>query len=250
MDVERPLSSKPTPGARLRAAWALTSFGIAQIAICAIAAFPLVMAWVLLLQLPLGDGLVRASVLSLAIPLSYAVFAMVLMAVSALVTGALGWRTPPDAALRIAELDWPALDWFRNVSSIRVVNALAGVLYCGSPIWTAYLRMNGARIGRRVYINSLSVSDHNLLDFGDDVIIGADVHLSGHTVEGGFVKTGYVRLGRGVTIGLGSIVNIDVQAGDYCQVGALSLVPKHSRLEAGTLYVGVPVRHVSKEPKG
>jgi carbonic anhydrase/acetyltransferase-like protein (isoleucine patch superfamily) len=35
-----------------------------------------------------------------------------------------------------------------------------------------------------------------------------------------------------VTIGLGSMIDIDVDIGDTAQVGALSLVPKHSRLDA------------------
>ena len=48
----------------------------------------------------------------------------------------------------------------------------------------------GARLGRRVYVNSLAVTDYSLLDFGDDVVIGDGVHLSGHTVEHGVLKTG------------------------------------------------------------
>ena len=65
-------------------------------------------------------------------------------------------------------------------------------------MWTAYLRMNGARIGRRVYINTLLLSDHNLLAIGDDVVIGANVCLSGHTVESGLLKTGRVTIGNRV----------------------------------------------------
>ena len=58
------------------------------------------------------------------------------------------------------------------------------------------MRMNGAKLGRRVFVNSLDVTDHCLLEFGDDVVIGAGVHLSGHTVERGLVRTAPVRLGR------------------------------------------------------
>ena len=96
------------------------------------------------------------------------------------------------------------------------------------------------------YINSLAVNDHNLLEFEDHVVIGDDVHLSGHTVERGFVKTASVRLGRNCTIGLGSVVGIGVTAGPGCQVGALSLVPKYAQLDANTTYVGTPVRKLER----
>ena len=75
------------------------------------------------------------------------------------------------AAIRRVPSDWPLLDW------------------------TLYLRAHGARLGKGVYINSLAVTDHNLLEFEDHVVID-DAHLSGHTVERGFVKTASVRLGR------------------------------------------------------
>ena len=62
------------------------------------------------------------------------------------------------------------------------------------PYWTAHLRLGGARLGKRVLVNSLSVSDYNLIECGDDVVIGGAVHLSGHTVEAGVVKTARVEL--------------------------------------------------------
>jgi non-ribosomal peptide synthetase-like protein len=134
--------------------------------------------------------------------------------------------------------------WVRYMVASHVVRVLAGAIFRGSPVWTAYLRLNGAKIGRRVYVNSLFVSDHNLLEFGDEVVIGSEVHLSGHTVEAGVVKTARVRLGREVTIGLGSVIDIGVTVGDGCQVGALSLVPKHTILEPGGVYAGIPVRRL------
>src|SRR4029453_10024435 len=90
--------------------------------------------------------------------------------------------------------------------STHVVGVLVGTFFRSSPLWTWYMKLNGARIGSGVYINSLSISDHNMLEMGDGVVIGESVHLSGHTVEGGIVKTGRVRLGRGVTGGLGRMV--------------------------------------------
>jgi acetyltransferase-like isoleucine patch superfamily enzyme len=43
---------------------------------------------------------------------------------------------------------------------------------------------------------------------------------------------------------LGTVLEIGVEAGDGCQVGALSFVPKHSSLEADALYAGIPARRI------
>jgi acetyltransferase-like isoleucine patch superfamily enzyme len=93
-------------------------------------------------------------------------------------------------------------------------------------------------------VNSLSLMDHNLLDFADGVVIGSDAHVSGHVVERGCLKTAPVRLGADTLIGIGSVVGIGVVTGSGVQVGALSVVPKFSTLESGSCYVGVPVTRV------
>jgi non-ribosomal peptide synthetase-like protein len=143
--------------------------------------------------------------------------------------------------MRIADFEWPLLDWGRYLMSTHMVRLFVGVPFRATPIWVAYLRLNGARIGHRVFVNSLSVVDHNMLEIGDGAVIGSHVHMSGHTVEGGVVKTGHVRVGRGATVGTQSVIAIDVEIGDHTQVGALSFVPKHSRLASGAKYGGSPV---------
>jgi hypothetical protein len=236
-------ASSARPGIRLRIAWMIASFIVVQSAICGAAAAPIVLIWTRLLEL-LPAGPARIVFASIAALPSYGVFAILLMAVSAFTLRALGWQTPPDSQMRIADFEWPVLNWTRSMAALHVVRVLAGTLYRGSPIWTAYLRWSGAKLGRRVYVASLALSDYNLLEFGDDVVIGADVHLSGHTVEAGIVKTAGVRLGRGVTIGLGSVIDIGVEIGDESQIGALSFVPKGATLQPGAVYVGRPVRRV------
>lgn len=216
-----------------------------QTLVCAIAALPIVATWIQLASATSANPVARAIAFALAAVPSYAAFAVAVPFVSGAASRALRWRTPPDATMRIADLEWPVLQWARYMAAIHVVRALAGPLLRGTPVWTAYLRLNGAVMGRRVYVNSLSLSDYNLLEFGDDVVIGADVHLSGHTVENGIVKTGRVVLGSGVTIGVGSIVDIGVRVGPGTQVGALSLVPKHSTLAPGAVYVGIPVHRMT-----
>jgi acetyltransferase-like isoleucine patch superfamily enzyme len=234
------------PGGRWTAA-ALARVGltfaiifVVEAAVCGASAAPPALLLVMLANLA-TDPWLRVPLLAMAAVPAYVLFALCLMAVSAATTRATRARTPPDAEMRIVDMGWPLLQWARYMAASHVVRVFAGGLFRGTPIWTLYLRMNGARLGRRVYVNSLSVSDHNLLDFGNDVVIGADVHLSGHTVERGVVKTGGVTLGDGVTIGLCSVIEIDVHVGPRAQVGALSFVPKHARLEGSQAYVGVPV---------
>jgi acetyltransferase-like isoleucine patch superfamily enzyme len=128
--------------------------------------------------------------------------------------------------------------------STHLVRVFAGALLRASPLWTLYLRWNGARVGQGAWVNSTSLMDHNLLELGDGVVIGSDVHLSGHTVERGVLKTARVRVGAGATIGVGSVIGIGAEIGAGTQVGAVSVVPKHVRLEPGAVYAGVPVHRL------
>jgi len=54
------------------------------------------------------------------------------------------------------------------------------------------------------------------------------------------------RAGRFVTVGLGSMVGINVEAGEKGQSGAMSVVLKGTRLDAGNVYAGVPVRKIER----
>jgi serine acetyltransferase len=226
-----------------RIGWTVVVLIGVETVVCGLAAMPAIMVWLWLAEWAAGaSSLGRIALFSAAAVPSYILFALGLMVGSSLATRLTGARTTPNLEMRIVDMDWRLLAWARYMAAIHLVRVFAGTLFRGSPIWTWYLKLNGARIGRGVYVNTTFISDHNVLEFGDDVVIGAEVHLSGHTVEAGVVKTAHVRLGRGVTIGLGSVIDIDVEIGDKAQVGALSVVPKHSRLEAGVVYVGIPVR--------
>ena len=230
----------PTMRTRLgkvwRIGWTALSLVVVEGTVVGLAIVPA--AW--LMQWPWGLVL-RSMMLAPA----YVAFALALMALSATAMRLCGWRTPPDVQTRITDLEWPLLDWVRYMVSSHLVRVFAGTLFRATPVWSLYHRLNGARLGRGVYINSLAVVDDNLLEFGDHVVIGHGVHLSGHTVEQGFLKTGAVRLGADVTIGVESVIGIGVEIGAGTQIGALSLVPKHQRLEGGAFFGGAPVHRLA-----
>jgi acetyltransferase-like isoleucine patch superfamily enzyme len=230
----------------LRGGWAILSFFVVESAVFAVSLGPA--ALFLNHQRRFISGLssdwmgLWVALLSL-VPF-YLSFIMILMVLSAASCRLIGWRTPPNIETRLEDLSWPLLDWVRYSISIRIVEVFAGSLFRSTPLWTFYMRLNGATLGRRVHVNSLEVTDHNLIELGDDVVVGGGVHLSGHTVEEGVLKTAPVRLERGVTVGVGSVVNIGCVAGSGSEIGALSYVPKFSILESGCAYAGVPIHKI------
>jgi acetyltransferase-like isoleucine patch superfamily enzyme len=246
--------ASPAGARRAGAGWrmgvTIAAMVVTEAVVCGLAALPSAALWAFAIQATPDALAVRIVTFGFLAPFSYALFAFVLMPVSATATWLTSARTPETEDLPIAEMRWPMMRWARYMVSIHIVRVFAGTLYRSSPVWTWYLRMNGARIGRRVYVNSLYVSDHNLIEIGDDVVIGADVHLSAHTVERGLLRIAPVRLGRRVMLGVNTVVDIGVHCEDGCQVAALSFIPKHSRLEANCLYGGVPVRLLRRpQPK-
>ena len=227
-----------------RIAWTIVSLTIVQASVCGLSALPAVAIWLYLAGNTGPLSLVRLIVFSAAILPAYMLFALSLLIVSPLAIRLVRWHTVPDSDMRIADMGWPLLRWVRYAASIHVARVLAGTFFRGSPVWTFHLRLNGARLGKQVYVNSLSVSDYNLLECGDDVVIGGAVQLSGHTVEQGIVKTARVRLGDHVTVGLGSVIEIGAEIGSNCQIGALSFVPKHTKLPSNAVYAGIPARPI------
>lgn len=247
-ETATPLSEDLLGLPRLRASWrigrTIVTVLAVELTILGLAAWPAVYVCTYVAHVTAGDAVVRAFAIATILAPAYGLFVFVLMTLTAAFTFLLGWRTPDAARMRIADLEPPLLRWACYMSAIHVVRIFAGSLVRGTPIWSAYLRLHGARVGRGVYVASVALSDYNLLDLGDGVVIGEGVHLSGHTVERGIVSTARVVLGRGVTIGVGSIVDVGAIVGAGTQVGALSFVPKYARLEPGAVYAGIPVRRI------
>ncbi len=232
-----------TPAIRgsLRVAWTIATLLVVQTLICATAVAPIITSALWLRDAIGPSRRWQVAIIAVGTAPAYAAFALGLLIVTPLALRLTGWRSPAAAEMVITDLEWPLLRWVRFLAVIHVARFFAGGLLRGTPLWTLHIRWCGATLGRRVFINSLAVSDYNLLNFGDDVVIGGDAHVSGHTVEAGVVKTGGVTLGHGVTIGLGAVVEPGAEIAAGCQIGAMSFVPKHARLLEPGIYVGVPV---------
>ena len=224
-----------------RIAWATLSVVVLETVVLGVAVFPTAafVAWQGTWALP---AWLRLALAALAFVPLYLLGALLLMICTAGAVRLVGWRTADRLHEPLMTGSWAVLTWARYLVTIHVVRVFAGPAYRSTPAWSWYLRLNGARLGRGVWVNSLSLMDHNLLEFGDGVVIGSDAHVSGHVVERGVLKTARVRLGAGVLVGTGSVVGIGVTAEPGAQVGALTVVPKHRTLAAGRCYMGAPAR--------
>lgn len=226
----------------IRVCWTLLSVFCVTSIIVGVSVLPAALFWQWHFSWPIPNSWLRVVLLAMAAIPVYMIFACTLMILAALATRMLGWRTPLNAEMNISELGWPLLTWVRYIVITYVVRILAGALFRATPVWNMYLRLNGARIGRGSFINTLAIMDHNLLEIGDNTVIGSDVHMSGHMAENGVVKTARLVIGKNVTLGTQSVIGLGAQIGDGAQVGALSFVPKYARLEAGGVYAGIPVQ--------
>jgi non-ribosomal peptide synthetase-like protein len=115
-----------------------------------------------------------------------------------------------------------------------------------TPFLPLYHRLMGARIGRRVQINTAVIADQNLVEIGDDTVIGGDVTLVCHSAERGRLVTAPVRIGKGVTIGLMAVVFPGCVIGDGAIVAAGSVLSKGTRVGPGEIWAGVPARRVGR----
>ena len=188
-------SSAPTRwGVYGRVVWTVLSYIVVQSLIFGAAALPLAIILHWLAPLLRTESAVALVVLAVGLLPIYFVSALSLVVSTAAATLLLGWRSLPDSAMRIRDFGWPLMNWARYLMLTHAVRLLVGGPLRGTPVWGLFIHLNGARLGHRVWVNSTAVMDHSLLEIGDDTVIGSDVHLSGHMVEGGMVKTGRVNL--------------------------------------------------------
>ena len=126
-----PVSSRIVPSRTVvawRIAWTVASLVAVQTLVCGVSAAPVVLIWYWLVSVTASAPIARLALFSVAIAPSYVLFALCLMIVSPLTLRLLRWQTPPDAEMRIADMDWALLRWVRFGASIHLVRVIAGTL--------------------------------------------------------------------------------------------------------------------------
>jgi acetyltransferase-like isoleucine patch superfamily enzyme len=176
---------------------------------------------------------------------AYLIFAVSLMFLSAGWNRLVGWRTE-QGEYDLHDYSWKVIKWASYNASINVVRTFAGEPLRSTPLWTYYLKMNGASIGKGVYVNTARLFDHNLLVLKEKAVVGGDAKLIAHLVEAGKIKAQPVILGRKAVVGINSVVGPGVEIGDNSAVGAMSFVPKGTKIPPNEAWGGVPAKLIKR----
>ena len=112
----------------------------------------------------------------------------------------------------------------------------------GTPWLAAYFRLMGAKIGRRVYLDTTDMTEFDLVAIGDDAALNDAAGLQTHLFEDRVMKVSRVTVGARTTVGSLAIVLYDAVIGDEAELGDLSVLMKGETLAAGTSWEGSPAR--------
>lgn len=131
-----------------------------------------------------------------------------------------------------------ALKWFISNALQLLVWTLFGNFLLLTPFLSLYYRLMGAKLGLNVQINSIFCADLQLLEIGDNAVIGGHSTVIAHSVERQGLILKRVKVGRNAVVGLNSIILPGAEIGEGALVAAGAIVPKHTRIPAGSIYTG------------
>jgi len=156
------------------------------------------------------------------------------------------WLVAGRYAPRVAPL-WNPYVWrtelITGLYESVAVPALIGTLTATPWIGPA-LRVFGARIGRRVWLDTTYLTEFDLVRVGDDAAIGSHSSLQTHLFEDRVMKMSTVTVGSGCSVGPRAVVLYDAELGAGASLGPLSLAMKGEALPPGSRWHGIPAHAV------
>jgi len=152
------------------------------------------------------------------------------------------WSVIGRYRARVAPL-WSRYVWLTELTTI-FYEYLAAPLHLqrlrGTPFIASFLRLLGVKIGRRTFIDTVDLTEFDLVSIGDDAALNDNCGAQTHLFEDRVMKLGPVRIGARSTIGAASIVLYDAAVGDDAMLGELSILMKGEVIPAGTSWEGSP----------
>jgi non-ribosomal peptide synthetase-like protein len=128
-----------------------------------------------------------------------------------------------------------------NACQEQLAGAMLMALLLGTAVMPIYLRMFGARVGRDVWVETLTTTEFDLASFGDGCAVNRNSVVETHLFHDRLMSTGHVHIGAGATLGPSSVTLPETVIGDATVVGGRAIVMRGEELPAGTRWHGAPV---------
>jgi non-ribosomal peptide synthetase-like protein len=139
---------------------------------------------------------------------------------------------------------WSASVW-RSEAVTAVYEALAVPLALrhlqGTALLPAALKLFGAKMGRRVYLDTTDLTEFDMVCVGDDAVLDTGCGPQTHLFEDRVMKMGGVVIGAGARMGAMSLMLPGSELAPGARLGALSMVMKGETIPAGGRWAGLPV---------
>lgn len=111
----------------------------------------------------------------------------------------------------------------------------------GTPVMSVYLRTMGAKVGKDVWCETLTITEFDLVTLADGCAVNRLSCVETHLFHDRLMRIGPVWIGRGATLGPASATLPDTRLGADCSVAGRSVVLRGEELPPGTRWHGAPV---------
>jgi non-ribosomal peptide synthetase-like protein len=129
--------------------------------------------------------------------------------------------------------------WFAD----RLTSLANPKLMADSGLYPVFLRACGAKVGKFCHLGALQIGPcADLIEIGDDVVIGGDVVLGACVVERGRLVLQRVVIENGASIGSRCVIEGGATVGEEAEVASLSLVPSGMVVPSFHRFHGSPAR--------
>jgi non-ribosomal peptide synthetase-like protein len=114
-------------------------------------------------------------------------------------------------------------------------------LALGSPLMSVYLRLMGAKVGKDVWCETLTITEFEQATLEDGCAINRHAVVETHLFHDRLMQIGPIQIGAGATLGPSAAALPETKIGERTSVRGRSVVMRGEHLPPGTCWHGAPV---------
>ena len=132
------------------------------------------------------------------------------------------------------------LTYYRWWLADRLTEAVPTYMINGSPLYSAWLRLLGAKVGAEVNMGAVTLRVPELVTIGEGTSIGNAVMLENARVEGGLLHLGRIDIGANACIGSYTVIEGNTTLGDWAHLEGQSALGDGQQVPARKVWHGSP----------